>query len=249
MFYPMLQRFLPEIITLKNKQPLTKCELLSKSFLLEKDRDLELYYAPHNEYVNKEAKIVIVGITPGWKQMKTAFEQFISSSAANGDLETCLRESKMAAAFTGTMRTNLCQMLDHCGIQTGLHIPDSSSLFNRHHHYLHTTSIIKYPVFFQGKNYTGHRPTIQQSPLLQQYVYEEFPKELVQITPPALVIPLGKIVEQIILKLIRKHKIPHHLYLMGFPHPSGANGHRLKQFQQQKQLLREKVKEWMIQIR
>lgn len=64
------------------------------------------------------------------------------------------------------------------------------------------------------------------------------------IAPPALIIPLGKTVEQVILKLAAEQKVSDHTYLIGFPHPSGANGHRTKEFQQQKELLREKVSAW-----
>ncbi|MDO7487442.1 hypothetical protein Q5O89_19800 [Peribacillus frigoritolerans] len=43
----------------------------SEQFLLERDekKKIEIYYAPF-EYVNEQAKVVIVGITPGLHQMK-----------------------------------------------------------------------------------------------------------------------------------------------------------------------------------
>lgn len=64
------------------------------------------------------------------------------------------------------------------------------------------------------------------------------------ISAPALVIPLGKRVEQVIFKLVEEEKLSQHDYLTGCPHPSGANGHRIKQFKEQKQQLREKVNAW-----
>jgi len=244
MLHTALQQFLPAIQTLDADRSLTKQDLLTEQFLMEKDGDMEIYYAPHNEYINKEAEIVIVGITPGWNQMKTAYKQFIKSIQAGNNLDTCLKEVKRAAGFAGSMRTNLTHMLDHCNIPKILNIPDSSDLFGKNRHFLHTTSIIKYPVFLKGKNYTGHYPPIDRSPLLQYYAYKEFPKELAQIAPSALVIPLGKTVEQVIFKLTEGRILPNHYYLTGFPHPSGANGHRVKQFQKQKGQIREKVKTW-----
>jgi hypothetical protein len=244
MLHTTLQKFLTAIQTLHTDRPLTKHDLLTGAFLMEKSGDIKMYYAPHNEYINEEAKIVIVGITPGWIQTKTAFEQFIKILASGDSLEACLKEAKKAAGFAGSMRKNLLDMLDQCDIPNILDIPNSSYLFGEGRHFLHTTSIIKYPVFLKEKNYTGHHPPIDRSPLLQHYAYKEFPKELAQITPPALVIPLGKTVEQITFRLIEERKLPDHDYLTGFPHPSGANGHRIKQFQQQRQQLREKVKTW-----
>lgn len=244
MLYPTLQQFLPIIRTLQADRQLLKQDLLTERFLIEKDGDLEIYYAPHNEWVNKGAKIVIVGITPGWGQMKTAFEQFIKSNKADHTLETCLIETKRAAGFAGSMRTNLISMLNQCNLHKILNIPNSSYLFEENRHLLHTTSIIKYPVFSKGKNYTGHYPAIDRSPVLQHYAYNEFPKELTHITPPALVIPLGKTVEQTISRLSKEQDLPNHHYLTGFPHPSGANGHRIKQFHQQIEQLQENIKTW-----
>ena len=56
-----------EIIkTLPIKNKYTKEELLTKDFLIDKDNNIEIYYTPHNEHFNKEAKIFIIGITPGF---------------------------------------------------------------------------------------------------------------------------------------------------------------------------------------
>ena len=54
------------------KDKYTKEELLTEDFLIDKDNNIEIYYAPHNEYFNKKAKIFIVGITPGFQQMSKA---------------------------------------------------------------------------------------------------------------------------------------------------------------------------------
>jgi len=242
--YPTLNTFLPAIQSLPNSRSLTKQDLVTEQFLMKKSENLELYYAPHNEYMNKQAKVVIIGITPGWKQMKTAYEQFIKSMASGHNLETCLKETKKAAGFAGSMRTNLSRMLDQCNLPQILGISHSEDLFGKNRDLLHTTSVIKYPVFLKGKNYTGHQPTINRSSLLQEYAYQVFPKELEQMASPALVIPLGKAVEQVVLHLAEKQKLSSHTYLIGFPHPSGANGHRIKQFQQQKSQLCTKVAAW-----
>lgn len=244
MSYTTLERFLPAINTLPTDKPLTKQHLLIGMFSMENDGDLEMYYAPHNEYINKKAKVVIVGITPGWSQMKIAFQQFTKSLATDAHLETCLYDAKVAAGFAGSMRSNLLEMLNQCDIPKNFNLPNASYLFEQNRELLHTTSIIKYPVFLNGKNYTGHQPPIHRSALLQHYVDDIFPNELAQITSPALVIPLGKTVEHVMLRLVSKNKLPDHVYLTGFPHPSGANGHRIKQFQQQRHQLRERVSAW-----
>ena len=240
----MLHRFLSDIQALPADRPLTKQDVLTPSFLIEKCNNIRMYYAPHNECINNTAKIVIVGITPGWHQMKTALEQFVRSHEAGETLEVCLKESKRAAGFAGSMRKNLVEMLNGCGIREVFDLPDSNFLFGANRHLLHTTSIIKYPVFINDKNYTGHQPPISRSPLLQHYAYKEFPKKMASIQDKALIIPLGKTVEQVILRLAEDGQLPGHTCLTGFPHPSGANGHRIKQFRHQKKQLWDKVRTW-----
>ena len=47
------------------KDKYTKAELLIEDLLIDKEKNIEIYYAPHNEYINPKAKVLIVGITPG----------------------------------------------------------------------------------------------------------------------------------------------------------------------------------------
>jgi len=69
-----VQSYLQAISGLPANVPLKKSALLSERFLMRDEGMLTMYYAPHNEVINTAAKVVIVGITPGWSQMKTAFE-------------------------------------------------------------------------------------------------------------------------------------------------------------------------------
>ncbi|MEC2157748.1 hypothetical protein [Virgibacillus halodenitrificans] len=236
----LFNQFLPKIKNLPCDRILNKSDILNEAFLLQEEKKLKMYYSPHNEYVNTAAKIVIVGITPGWQQTKTAYESVINnlSYLSNADL---LRKAKIAASFSGTMRNNLIQMLDESGVADALNINHTSTLFSTNRDIIHTTSIIKYPVFYKDKNYTGHQPRIDQSGMLKHYVYTVFPEELNFIREAALVIPLGKSVENTIHSIIFDSK---HTLLSGFPHPSGANGHRKKQFVDQKEQLISTIKNW-----
>lgn len=241
------KQLLSAIKALPTERPLIKEDLLTDSFLIESAGKIKMYYAPHNEYINKEAKIVIIGITPGWRQMSIAFSAFIKGLEAGDHLNACFYHAKISARFAGSMRTNLIHMLDQCDLPKALNIPHSAYLFDESKYLLHTTSIIKYPVFVHEKNYTGHNPPIEHSNVLQHYAYSKFPKELAQINTPALVIPLGKTVEGVLKKLIREGQLSDHKFLFGFPHPSGANGHRVKQFNIQKENLREAIEQWSLQ--
>ena len=89
-----LHKFLPAIRALQLDKSFTKQDLLIDQLLFEQDGAIKMYYSPHNEYINTIAKIVIVGITPGWNQMKTAYTHFLKGLSACSPLHECLRMSK-----------------------------------------------------------------------------------------------------------------------------------------------------------
>ncbi|WP_245604704.1 hypothetical protein [Paucisalibacillus globulus] len=125
--YETFEEFLPAIKKLHPSDSLTKKDLLVDQFMIEKEEHLSMFYAPHNEYINNKAKIVIVGITPGWSQMKTAYEQLVRTIDSHHNIEQILKDVKKAASFSGSMRSNLIQMLDECGVHVALKLDSSSS--------------------------------------------------------------------------------------------------------------------------
>ena len=54
------------------------------------------------------------------------------------------------------------------------------------------------------------------------------------LVPDALIIPLGKSVEEVLNDMVEDKILKKEQCLFGFPHPSGANGHRKAQFEQNK---------------
>lgn len=234
-------KYKSKIEALSDTTSLEKKDLLKKEFLIASEDELEIYYAAHNEFIHTKANVLIVGITPGWNQMKIAYESVIKSLLLNKEKEELLRQAKVDAGFSGQMRLNLCHMLDEIGLAELFDLNSSTELFTTNHELLHTTSLIKYPTFYKGKNYTGHVPSIENSNLLSHYAYSAFPRELEKLENPLLIIPLGKAVEKVIRKLKDENKIKQHTCLYGFPHPSGANGHRKKQLSDNKEELREVI--------
>lgn len=59
-----------------------------------------------------------------------------------------------------------------------------------------------------------------------------------------LIIPLGKAVEEVLEFMIGEGIIKKEHCLLGFPHPSGANGHRKKQFDENKEILLNKINDY-----
>lgn len=202
----------------------------SEQFLLEREekKKLEIYYAPF-EYINELAKVVIVGITPGLHQMKKSYSTVINARGQLHGDEEILHEVKKNSSFEGTMRKNLVKMLDELGLHTYLNISSTLDLFDEASHLVHTASVLTYPVFFNGKNYSGTTPNILKTESLKKNIMEGFATEIGTIDRP-LIIPLGVNVTKVLNYLAGQDYLDANNILLGFPHPSGGNGHRHNQF-------------------
>jgi len=236
----MFEKYSNEI---KKLNDFNKEDILTKKFELYNNDNMKIYYAPHNEIINTKAKIFIVGITPGWTQTSIAYKTAQNALLNKLEIEQIKKECKRNSRFAGSMRKNLVDMLDELGLNYKLHLESCYELFEDKDYLLHTTSVIPYPVFINNKNYTGSNPKIMDNEVLYYYVKKYFYKEI-QCLSNALIIPLGKAVEEILEQMIKEKLIKEEQCLLGFPHPSGANGHRKSQFNENKDNLLSVIEEY-----
>lgn len=232
------------IKTLPIKNKYTKEELLTEEFLIAKENNIELYYAPHNEFLNPKAKIFIIGITPGFQQMSTAISTARKELEHTDNISEIQYKCKVAARFSGSLRKNIISMLDEIKLNEAMNIGSVSELFEEKDYLLHTVSLVPYPVFVKKENYTGHTPKLIKSDFLMKYVYENFIDEFRKLENSSniILIPLGKAVEEVLLKLQEEKVIGENQILVGFPHPSGANVNRVKQFEEYKEQMIDFIK-------
>lgn len=214
-----------------------KEDILVEKFKLYENNKMKIYYAPHNEITNPKAKIFIVGITPGWTQTQIAYKTAHEAIMKNYSIEKIKIECKKNSRFAGSMRNNIIEMLDEIQLNQKFNINSCKELFGNKDDLLHTTSLLPYPVFINGKNYTGSAPKILENDILYSYVKKYFYKEI-ELLSDVLIVPLGKAVEEVLKQMIMDGIIKESQCLFGFPHPSGANGHRKKQFEENKENLK-----------
>lgn len=241
----LLENYKDVIQRLPSKDKYEKNELLTEDFLIDKSDNIEIYYAPHNEYLNSKAKIFIIGITPGFQQMSTAISTAKKELDKGEDIETIKYKCKVAGRFSGSLRKNIISMLDEIKLNKAMNVKSCSELFEEKDYLLHTVSLIPYPVFVKKQNYSGHTPKLLKSDFLMKYIYEDFIQELKSIEDfkNVLLIPLGKAVEEVLEKLSEENIISENQILKGFPHPSGANVNRLVQLEQNKESLTNQIRE------
>jgi hypothetical protein len=199
-----------------------------------------MYYAPF-EYVNHNARIII-GITPGFTQMDIAIRYAKKYLTMGISYNTILKHIKENAAFAGQMRTNLINMFDELGLNELLNIKRCNLLFQKEYSKLsQMTSLIRYPVFNNGRDYTGHSPDILKSNMLKNIIENIFVDELKSIKC-SIIIPLGSAVSKVLEFISNEYYEIDNKCLFNFPHPSGANGHRIKIFNQRKEEYRKKIR-------
>jgi hypothetical protein len=190
-------------------------------------KKLDVAFAPF-DYVNPVAQIVIVGLTPGRQQMANALLA-ATRSLKNGNSEAeAMREAKTFASFSGPMRANLVAMLNSIGVNQWLGIATTGSLWEADAHRVQFTSVLRYPVFVDGANYSG-APAPLSSPLLRRQLLAWFASELA-LLQHAVFVPLGPVVDEALQSAAREIGFDCRRVLSGLPHPSGANAERIAFF-------------------
>lgn len=204
---------------------------LSSELLMERDGDVSVYYSPF-EWVNKEARVVLVGITPGKTQAANALAEAKQALLSNLPEEQVLQRAKATGAFSGSMRPNLIAMMDSVGLNSWLGLPSCGTLFNKDAKLLQTASVLQFPIFLNGENYNGTPDPLKNS-LLRSMVLEHFGAQCLKL-PDAVYIPLGPVPTKVLTWLATQGAVSSNRILDGMPHPSGANAERIKYFLSQK---------------
>jgi len=194
---------------------------------IHRDGNLQISYAPF-DHIEKSARVVIVGITPGMTQAVNALNSLYRAKLAGKSIEEALRVAKMTASFSGPMRSNLIEMLDFVGVARLLNIQSTASLFEAGSRDMHFTSALRYPVFVGGKNYSGN-PSMLKVGALRNMVETHLAEEA-RLLSHAVWLPLGPKAEEAVLHLVGKGLLPRMNVLAGMPHPSGANAERIAVF-------------------
>ena len=228
--------------TLPDKSRYQKTDLFNPAVRLHDADNIAIYYVP-GDYINKYAKIHLLGITPGWTQMEIFYRAARTAILKGNSPMDASHEAKRQARFAGSMRANLIAMLNRLEITQYLGIACASSLFSSNEHLIHTSSVLRYPVFVEGRNYSGHQFHPLRHKALTQMIDTLLVPELQQ-THNAFIVPLGNIVGQILQHLVDTQRLDARRCCFGFPHPSGANGHRQRQLSENRPHLMRQMQQW-----
>lgn len=225
--------------------PPGKVDLQQKRLTVAAEGRLRVVYVPF-DLIRPQARLVLVGLTPGGHQARVALAAARDGYAAGRSTLAVQHEAKRAAAFAGSMRTNLVGMLDAVGIAKALAVPSAACLFGEADRLVHPTSALRYCVLRDGRNYSGH-PSPVTIPLLREFLTGLLAPELAAV-PDALIIPFGDAAGRCLDWLARQGALDPTRILGGFPHPSGANGYRAARFAAERGRLTRQVRRWAAAI-
>lgn len=201
--------------------------LIPAAFLLEQDGPYAVNYIPF-EAVNRAARVVVVGLTPGFIQWRNGVAEAQRQLVAGATQEAALLAAKRFGAFSGPLRPNLVALLDAIGLHEWLDVPSCAALFDTRPDLLHSTSILRHPVSRHGDNYSGMPAPISQ-PFLRRQIEQYFAQEAAQLAH-AIFVPLGPAVAGGVRWLASQGVLSQDRILGGLPHPSGANAERIAYF-------------------
>src|SRR5262249_752750 len=150
------------------------------------DDRLSIYYAPFDQ-VNQDARVVLMGITPGRRQMWEACVAARNAIAGGHSDEDVLRVARNSGSFAGPIRSHLIRMLDDIGLPRHLGIDSAASLFSSDAKMLFSTSAVGFPVFIRNGNYKGHSPRPLDHLVLRKIIESVFLMRISRV-PRALLI-------------------------------------------------------------
>lgn len=195
-----------------------------------------LYYVPF-EHANLEAKLVVVGITPGPNQLELAIRA-VQTSRALPAATVQLEVKKQASFGSSTMRPNLLKMLAHFQVRERLGIANETDLWGSAWPMFQATSVVPHAAFDlktdgSEKMFNGKFTDVLSSPLLTRCFEESFLPLVRAMNRSALWVGLGptprSALEWCVEKgLLRKEQVA------AFAHPSTSAGSQVNYFVRQR---------------
>jgi len=210
---------------------------------LGRDGKKSLRYIPF-EHINREAKIVIVGITPGPNQLDLAYETAQKLIKAGRSSDEILAEAKKHGAFGGPqMKPNLVKILKHFSFERILGINQVESLWGSNAKLMHATSVVPHAAFTVTKGrdtpFAGYFEDVWACDLFRECFLDCFVPSLAEINPNAMYVGLGRCPEQALEWCVTHGHLRKEQVLGAFCHPSTNGGSTVGYF------LREKGKQDM----
>jgi hypothetical protein len=179
-------------------------------------------YAPF-DWINDKADIVLVGVTPGLRQATEALLTLRDRLTSGATIEAAAEEAKIGASFKG-MRTLAARLMDSLNLARVLELPSCDDLFGPAARRVHSTSVLRYPVFKNGENFAGDKRILKR-PMMQTMIEDHLVPELARFSN-AWIVPFGINALTVLESLATRRLIDGERLLGGVLHPGGQQWNR-----------------------
>ncbi|OPH83130.1 hypothetical protein [Nitrobacter vulgaris] len=205
------------------------------TFRLWREEDFGAFYAPF-DWVNEQADIVLIGITPGRRQAKDALLALRAALMAGKPIPEAAAQAKQAASFNGDMRSIATELMDHFRLNEVFGLRGCSLLFDVAASRAHYTSVLRYPVIewktvtkkgmktTKWTDYGGDDQIIRRI-CMKKTIETKFLPELREFAN-AWLVPFGPIPALVLEQLADRGEIDRSRILTGLNHPSGTQWNR-----------------------
>jgi hypothetical protein len=234
-----IEKIAPHLLMLSDEQIDGLIEsgnvLTDPRFFPEVQDEFGQFYAPF-DWVNEDADIVLIGITPGRKQAKTALKSLKASLRQGLHVDHAARIAKQAASFEGDMRDIAARLMNRFRLQQLFGLDDSADLFGKASHRAHYTSLLRYPILhWQTKKKNGRKVTdwfdygggdkAFSVDLLTRSIREHFEPEIMGFKK-AWLVPFGPTPARALEAMVARGLIDPDRVLPGINHPSATQWNR-----------------------
>lgn len=183
----------------------------------------KVFYMPFG-HVERNARLVIVGITPGTTQLEMAYEKVHELHRRGMPRDEVFRAVKAHAAFGGPMRQNLVRMLRHFNFAGLLGVTDEADLWGSASHLVHSTSVVPHAAFKGDKMFNGSFQEVLASPALRESFERDFVGELALLPADAVFVALGPTPLGALDHCVERGLLPTERVLGALAHPSAGAG-------------------------
>jgi hypothetical protein len=210
--------------------------LTDPSFSPEIQDEFGQFYAPF-DWVNEDADVVLIGITPGRAQAKAALKSLRGSLRRGLTAPDAARVAKQAASFDGDMRDIAAQLMNRFMFPKLFGLRDAADLFGSASHRAQYTSLLRYPVLHwqtkkkkSGQKITGWfdysgANSVFSVEMLRRSIDQHFEPEITQFKH-AWLVPFGPVPAMALESMVARDLVDPDRVLPGVNHPSGTQWNR-----------------------
>ncbi len=216
------------------KSALLSVSQAKENFRLGSEVGHHVYYVPF-EHENVNARLVLVGITPGPTQMTLAWRTARDELRRGAETPSVLARVKQVAAFDG-MRGRINSMLDHFEIPRHLGLGAAADLWGKNFQYFQPMSLIRNATFKGDDYFNGPFDSVLNNPLLRSQFESTFVAPLSRVSKDAVFVAMGPVVMSGLQWCLDREVIQKQQVLGYFPHASPSSGSQFDYFMKQKSL-------------